>query len=111
MHGLPAAQEIVESVINSAQGRSAKVNSVEVEMGPDSTIDPGELELCFEMASKGTMLEGARIKINLIPGNVECLECGLVEQKKRIDRLPTCSSCYSTALKIKGEGIVIKRFS
>ncbi len=111
MHGLPVATEIVETVISSVGEKQSKVKEIDVEMGPDSTIDAEELELCFNVASEGTEIEGSKINITLKPGQVECLDCGKKEQKTHLDRIPVCSSCYSTNLKIEDEGIVLKNIT
>ncbi len=108
MHGMPAAKEIVEAAQGAAEKEGRTVKSIEVEMGPDAAIDSEELELCFDVASQDTALEGTELKIILKPGLVECLDCGKSEEKTRVDHLPSCPACYSTNLKINGVGIVIK---
>lgn len=108
MHGLPAAREIVDAVLRLTEGKTGRVSAVNVDLGPDSTIDSEELELCFEVASKDTVLEGSKINIRLVPGEVKCLDCGKVERQVRVNRLPSCSSCLSINLKIDGVGIVLK---
>lgn len=108
MHGLPVAKEIVETVISSIGEKPGKVTEIEVEMGPDSTIDSEELEFCIQMVSESTVVEGSKINITLKPGLVECLECGKKERKTKLDRIPTCSSCYSTNIKVEEKGIILK---
>ncbi len=108
MHGLPLAKEIVEHVISSVGETPGKVITIEVEMGPDATIDTEELELCFNVASEGTKIEKSDISITLKPGLVECLDCGKKEEKTRLDRIPVCSGCFSTNLKVEDSGIIIK---
>ncbi len=108
MHGLPAAKEIVEYAIKSNKEKHGKVLEIEVEMGPDATIDAEELELCFNIASQGTEIEGCKIKINQEAGIVECLDCGKKEEKIQLDRIPACTSCFSTNIKVEDKGIVIK---
>ncbi len=108
MHGLPVAEEIVETVIRSIGEKPLRVKEIEIEMGPDSTIGSEELEFCLQMASESTVVEGSKINITLKPGLVECLECGKKEQKTQLDRIPTCSSCYSTNIKVEEKGIVLK---
>ncbi len=107
MHGLRAAEEIVESVLTSIQGKPGRVKSVYVEVGPDSTIDAQELELCFEVASRGTAIEGTRIDIRLKPGTVECLDCGYIEETIYLGHLPHCSSCSGVNIQVNGEGIIL----
>lgn len=108
MHGFPLAKEIVEQVIHSTKDKKGKVTEIEVEMGPDSTIDAEELELCYNIASEETAIKGSKINIILKHGQIECIDCGHKEKKKRVDRIPTCSKCYSTNIKIEDKGIIIK---
>jgi hydrogenase nickel incorporation protein HypA/HybF len=109
MHGLPAAVEIVEAVTQTLGEKPDKVREIKIEMGPNSSIDAEELKLCYEIASRGTLVEGSKLDISLRPGLIECLECGFKEEKNRVDRLPTCSSCASTRIRINGVGIVLKK--
>jgi|GEM_PF-5586370 len=108
MHGMPAANEIVESVLASASKEKRPIKSIVVEMGPDATISAEELELCYGVASQDTALEKVELKITVKPGMVKCLDCGKSEEKTSVDHLPSCPACYSTNLKISGIGIVIK---
>src|SRR3990172_11896506 len=101
MHGLPVAQEIVNTVIRSIKERQGKVRRIQVEMGPDSTIDAQELELCFEIASQGTPIEGSTLNVSLAPGNVTCLDCGKTELRTVVERIPTCQACLGTNLRIE----------
>jgi Zn finger protein HypA/HybF involved in hydrogenase expression len=108
MRGLPVAEAIVNSIISSIEGKFGKVRGIDVEMEPGSIIDAEKRELCFATASKGTEIEDVKINIELKPGTVECRDCGKVEQKTRVDHLPTCPSCYGTDLKIDEVGRVLK---
>lgn len=111
MHGLPVATEIVETVIRSIGEKPVKVKEIDVEMGPDSTIDAEEMKLCFKIASEGTVIEGSNINITLKPGLVECLDCGHKESKTHIDRIPVCAACYSINIKVDDDGIVLRNIT
>lgn len=77
MHELGMAMEIVEVVIKSLEGkRVKKVKEVEIEMGELHKISPRQMESVFEMASKDTIVEGAKLKVKIKKGSVRCPGCG-----------------------------------
>ncbi|MDJ0734518.1 MAG: hydrogenase maturation nickel metallochaperone HypA [Nostocaceae cyanobacterium] len=74
MHELGITQNIVAIVAEHAQG--AKVKRVLLEIGKLSAIMPDAISFCFDVVSQGTVLEGAKLEIQEIPGLGKCRECG-----------------------------------
>jgi hydrogenase nickel incorporation protein HypA/HybF len=54
----------------------ARVAIVRMEVGRLSCVAPGALRFCFDVCSKGTLLEGAALEIIEIPGRARCERCG-----------------------------------
>ena len=112
MHEFSAACSIVDTALEAANANSAKsVSSVHVEIGEFTFLIPEQLEFNFEIASKNTMLEGAELKIKMIPGQLKCLDCGAESEAESDESLPPqiamfapmkCPKCGSSNTVITG---------
>ena len=70
-------QEILKVI--EEQVRINKVNQVHrvsLKVGKMMAVVPSSLNFCFEILSKGTMLEGAKLEIEEVPVKCKCKECG-----------------------------------
>jgi hydrogenase nickel incorporation protein HypA/HybF len=115
MHELGMAMEIVEVVTKSLEGHKVKaVKEVEIEMGELHKVHPEQMEQVFEMASKGTVVEGAKLKVKIKKGRVRCLGCGYlggvdVELKHDHKAQPHCPKCEGVSLEIlEGNDIEVR---
>lgn len=112
MHEYSAACSIVETAVEAAKAHQAKrVTVVNVEVGEFTFLIPEQLQFNFEIASKGTMLEGAKLGISTIKGRLKCSTCGYEGTTKVDDTLPPqiavfapmkCSQCGGSATVITG---------
>lgn len=77
MHEVGITQSIVEIAEKHAREQEAsRVLSVTVEIGALSGVVPEAMEFCFEACTRGTLLEGARLIVERIPGKGRCSGCG-----------------------------------
>ncbi|NUP09808.1 MAG: hydrogenase maturation nickel metallochaperone HypA [Polyangiaceae bacterium] len=74
MHELGLTMEIVEIAVERAQGRSVK--KLRVEVGKLAAVVPDSLRFCFDLCAKGTVLEGAELVLDWVPGRARCGSCG-----------------------------------
>ena len=112
MHEFSAACSIVEVAVNAAEQHDAKrVTAVNVEIGQFTFLIPEQLEFNFEIASKNTILEGARLLITIKKGSIKCNDCGLESEAQSVPDIPDqlsmfapmkCSRCGSSATTITG---------
>ena len=94
MHELGVATQIADMVTRVVRDHSAtRAGEITVEIGVLSCIDDASLEFCFDAITKGTGLEGARLKIERIDPRAKCRTCG-AEYTVRPDdfRCKTCGS-------------------
>ena len=77
MHELGIALQIVRIALGAVPGdaRSAKVETVRLNIGTLSAVVPDSLRLCFSLAARDTQLEGARLVINEVPASARCRTC------------------------------------
>jgi hydrogenase nickel incorporation protein HypA/HybF len=105
MHELGITRNVVSIVAEHAKGQ--KVLSVTLEVGKLSGLLPESIRFCFDVCSKGTALQGARLNIIEPAGFGQCGSCGAeTELTAPLGRCPHCGQATlrvvaGTELKIK----------
>ena len=74
MHELAIAESVVDTVTQRLPG--AKVTCVRLEIGALSGVVPDSIRFCFDLATEGTGLAGARLEITEPPARCRCRACG-----------------------------------
>jgi hydrogenase nickel incorporation protein HypA/HybF len=82
MHELGLALEIVDLVAGRAAG--SRVKSVLVGVGVLSAVEPDALGFCFELATEGTPLAGAELRVQSEAAQARCRTCGLASTQSHI---------------------------
>ncbi len=78
MHELSLAQSILQAALDEAQTVSAKrIKGIHAKVRQSShhIEDTSSLEFCLEAVTKGTIAEGAEMRIEFIPSTLRCKEC------------------------------------
>jgi hydrogenase nickel incorporation protein HypA/HybF len=96
VHELSLSSAIVETVVRHAEGR--KVNAVEFSVGALRQVVPASLEFYFEIVSRDTVCEGARLELQVIEARVSCGGCGT--EWTLDDPVFRCASCESTDVRV-----------
>ena len=97
MHEMGITRNIVAIV--SEHAKASKVTRVRLEIGKLSAVMPDALEFCFDVVSKGTVLEGAILEIIELPGRGICRDCGA---KIELESLLSACGCGSRNLERTG---------
>ncbi|MDX1425943.1 MAG: hydrogenase maturation nickel metallochaperone HypA [Kiloniellales bacterium] len=104
MHEMGITRNIVSIV--SERARPRKVLRVRLEIGRLSAVMPDAIRFCFDVISKGTLLDGAELEIVEIPGRARCRACG---EEIALETLFARCPCGSRALeRLAGEELNIK---
>jgi hydrogenase nickel incorporation protein HypA/HybF len=74
MHELAIAESVVDTVTQRLP--DAKVTCVHLEIGPLSGVVPDSIRFCFDLATEGTGMAGAELKITEPPARCLCRACG-----------------------------------
>lgn len=92
MHELSIVMSIIDiAESNAQQASSNSIEEIELEIGELSGIDLSSFDFAWQQAVKGTMLEQAVKKIDLIKGEATCLDCDhTFAVKKYYDACPLC---------------------
>ena len=109
MHEGHFTEQIVFNVIEELKKHSGrKPNKVRVTVGEVYHLVPESVLMHYEVATKGTVLEGVALELIEEPMQVECLSCqkqGPVEDH----HLLLCSYCHSQNVKpVAGNKIAIE---
>jgi hydrogenase nickel incorporation protein HypA/HybF len=105
MHELSITRNIVAIVSEHAGSR--QVTRVRLQIGKLSAIMPEAIRFCFDLCAAHTVLAGARLEIDEVPGLARCDGCGV---EVALDApAGRCPACHGGALRlIGGEEMLIK---
>lgn len=79
MHELGILYHVVKQVMKVAdENRLTEVEAVVLQVGELSPVIPRYLHACYPAAVDGTLLEKARLEVEILPANAVCLHCGKV---------------------------------
>jgi hydrogenase nickel incorporation protein HypA/HybF len=102
MHELAITQALLSIVLEAAEAAGARrVTAVGLTVGALTSYVDDSIRFYFELLSKGTLAEGALLRIRREPGEGRCQTCGgtfLVEPPL----LPACPLCGSFDIQIEG---------
>ncbi len=101
MHELSVALGIVDAALEKV--KDGRVVEVALAVGELTHINGEQLALAFEVASRGTPLEGARLKVRRIEARLRCVRCGWQGESF------TCGRCGSAMEVLQGEEILLER--
>lgn len=95
---------VVNSIIKICQEEMEKYNinnvkNIKIMVGELTGLVPSCISYYFDIASKETKLNGAKLLIKNIPIRVKCMECGYEDEIEKAQI--TCSKCESLKLEIK----------
>lgn len=76
MHEMSIALAVVQQVEEApAEDVSGAVESVRLQVGELAGVVPDALHFSFSLACAGTVLEGAELHIDQVPGRARCAPC------------------------------------
>lgn len=102
MHELPATRGILAAVLEAASAAgAARVLAIDLVVGELSTIVDDSVQFYFDILSRGTLAEGARLRFRRVPGEALCLDCGhRYGIRPPLD--PACPVCAALAIRVTG---------
>lgn len=108
MHEMSLAGGILRVVEDAAaRERFERVRRLVLEAGALAGVEVRALRFALESIAPGTLLDGAAIEIDEVPGSAWCLRCSAsVPIRSRLDDCPTCGSAQlaptgGTELKVR----------
>ena len=99
MHEFSLAKSIVETALAETQKHNGKcIDTLNVKLSNLSHITPDNMEFCLMAATKGTIAEKTKIKIETFDPTVRCQDCGHTFTFQKSE--PFCPKCRSKKLKM-----------
>ena len=98
MHEMALAESMREIVEGVARKNDAlHVSAVCVELGALACVEPQALRFCFDVTMRGSLAEGAELRIVTTPGEAWCMPCGKTVALARLgEACPQCGSYQLT---------------
>jgi hydrogenase nickel incorporation protein HypA/HybF len=94
MHEMSLCESVLQIVESTARRNGAsRVRSVRLEIGRLSHVEPDALRFAFDVVTRKSLAEGARLDIIDVPGAAWCMQCAApITIERRGDGCPTCGS-------------------
>ena len=104
MHELGITRSVVAICTERAAG--AQVKRVRLEIGSLSAVLPDSVRFCYDICTRGTLLEGSVLEIIEVAGAAVCRDCG---GEVRLSQLFGRCACGGSNLRlVAGEELKIK---
>ncbi len=92
MHEMSLCERVMQVVEEHAQRQGfSSVKTVWLEIGELAGVEIASMRLCFEVITRGTLADSARLEIVELPGEAWCESCARsVRVQRRFDACPDC---------------------
>ncbi|HXK57127.1 MAG: hydrogenase maturation nickel metallochaperone HypA [Gammaproteobacteria bacterium] len=101
MHEMSLCESILQVLEQSAADRGfARVRTVWLEIGQLSAVEPEAMRFGFEVVTRGSLAEGARLEIVELPGQAWCMQCAKTVRVQQ--RFHACPDCGGRQLQVTG---------
>ena len=118
MHEFSISDEIVRNVLDAAKENDGKkVLSIQLEIGELALLNVEQVTFWIHELFKGSVAEGARVKVRTIKARIQCESCGY-KGGVNLDRrdpfghaIPySCPKCHSFQISVeKGRECVLRK--
>jgi hydrogenase nickel incorporation protein HypA/HybF len=100
VHELSLMEETLSIAIAHAQREGAqRIHLLTMRVGALSGVVPEALEFAFGILARGTMADGAQLRIETVPIAAYCTTCG--QEFETADLLGACPRCGETATQLR----------
>ena len=94
MHEMSLCEGVLQILIANARSQGYRqVKAVWLEVGDLAGVEVEAMRFSFDLVTRGTLAERARLEIIRMPGEAWCMQCAkTVPVKQRFDACPDCGS-------------------
>jgi hydrogenase nickel incorporation protein HypA/HybF len=101
-------RSIFDKTLRQARSSQTAIVSVRFVLGEIAELDPEQIRLRWQVLSRGTLLEHAKIHFRLIAGEVQCMAC--FKKYQPVDGRINCPHCGGFGAKIlSGEEFYVEK--
>jgi len=99
MHELSITQSMFDLVLKHAeQAEAKKVTKINLVIGEMTGVVRECVQFYLDFLSKGTVVEGAALSVEMVPPKARCRQCGETFQLGEFDW--TCTKCGGKSLQV-----------
>ncbi len=101
MHEMSVTQSVMDIVLEQAKEAGAtRVKSVKLRFGALTSIVPDCVAFYFEQMTEGTIAEGAKLDVEMVPLRLKCGQCGEeFEGEDELDMVcPKCGNPFTETI-------------
>jgi hydrogenase nickel incorporation protein HypA/HybF len=96
MHELSVTQSILDIALDYAnRNQAAKIVEIHLQIGDITDFEDEWMQRYFDFVSKGTIAEGAKLKITRVPAQLKCGHCEAIFALDKVSWNSECPSCHS----------------
>jgi hydrogenase nickel incorporation protein HypA/HybF len=96
MHELSVTQSILDISLEYARNNQARqIVAIQLQIGEVTDFNDEWIQRYFDFVSKGTIAEGAKLRITRTPAKLQCQACSFVFSLDRSTWESQCPSCGS----------------
>lgn len=106
VHELSITQSIVAVVADHAKG--GRVRRVTLDVGKCAGVLTDSIRFCFDLATEGTVLEGAMLEIHEIEARAICAACGKEFVQEQL--YSPCPCGAHDFVRLSGEELLVKEY-
>ncbi len=94
MHEMSLCEGVLQVLqTESARKGFSKVKAVWLEIGELASVEPDAMLFSFDVVTRNTLADSARLNIIHVPGSAWCMQCSkTINVKQRFDECPDCGS-------------------
>ena len=92
MHEMSLCESVLRILEDNAKSQGfEKIRTVWLEIGALSGVEVEAMRFCFDVVTRGTLADQARLEIIEAPGQAWCMQCSkAVRVEQRFDACPDC---------------------
>ena len=99
MHELPVTESVLEIACRHAEkAQATRVTDIYLVIGQLSSIIDDSVEFYWDIISKDTLCENAKLHFKRLPAKLVCLDCGHNYQLN--SELEPCPKCHSAHIRV-----------
>jgi hydrogenase nickel incorporation protein HypA/HybF len=96
MHELSVTQSILEIALDYAlRNEAQKIIAIHLQIGAITDFDDEWIQRYFDFVSKGTIAEGAKLRLSRTPAQLKCNQCSFLFPLDKSTWDTHCPSCHS----------------
>ena len=101
MHEMSLAEGVLQLIENAArEQRFDRVSAVWLEIGELSGVEIEAMSFCFDVVTRDSIADGARLEIIALPGTGWCMKCAMTVPMAEV--FGECPQCGGHQLQVTG---------